>query len=125
MLNNPDENEDVRDYALILRHTQMEDDYRHIRLVLAGFTERGTAAAGRYLAEHWRDLYSDHVKGHLTDGCLGDFLIMIEGPSRPESVGKWKEDRDFKAITPHTLYAAGIKCDWADRIDDKPKRLRE
>jgi transcriptional regulator with XRE-family HTH domain len=106
---------DVQDYALIFRHTH-NDDPRQISFVLAGFTERGTAIAGRYLAKRWQELWRKYVADTVNGPSRGDFFIMIAGPSWPGSVDGWKEDPNFLAITPERLRGK-IDCEWARRFD--------
>jgi hypothetical protein len=114
-LENP---EDVRDYAIILRHTQPEQHgRRQVLFVVAGFTEIGTAAAGHYLARNWRELCEKHVHGRCHDPRLrGDFLIVIEGPSNAGKIGDWAEDKSLSAITPEKLQEHRIQCKWTERL---------
>jgi hypothetical protein len=117
MIDNPD-SADVRDYAVILRHTQQKPNHsRKVVFALGGFTERGTAVAGRYLAENWFELWSRHVEGEFDKGSLGDFLIVIEGPSLPDSVNDWWSEDISLNVTPQFLYEKGIRCEWSGRID--------
>lgn len=103
----------VQDYAIILRHTQEVGHRKQVLFVLAGFTELGTAVAGRYLAGHWRGLWKKYVHGQPHDG---DFLALIEGPSDPGQFGVWEENEGF-AITPQAVFDAGIHgCPWFDRV---------
>jgi len=109
--------EKVRDYAIILRHTRKHKDGRQVIFVLGGFTEYGTAAAGKYLAEHWPDLWRKHVKGRAHNGSLGDFMILIEGPSDIKDMRQWKQDPNFPAITPAVLLDPyHIDCEWSRRL---------
>jgi hypothetical protein len=84
----------VRDYAVILRHT-IKPDYANekgkVRFYLAGFTEVGTAAAGYFLASRWRELWNDFVVEGRGEGTQGDFLVVIEGESDPHmATGLWR-----------------------------------
>jgi DNA-binding winged helix-turn-helix (wHTH) protein len=106
----------VEDYAIILRHTNYVRTRKQVLFVLAGFTERGTAVAGRYLAFHWRRLSKRYVHDKDDDG---DFLIFIVGPSDPGLFRDWEEDEQF-AITPLDVYEADIKgCAWFDRVTSR------
>jgi hypothetical protein len=109
-------NQHVWDYAIILRHTELTlTGERRIFFVVAGFTERSTAAAGHHLATRWPDLYDTYVKPQELDReSRGDFLIVITGLSNPVNFGDWAEDRLFPAITPARL--EGIRCDWTERL---------
>jgi hypothetical protein len=119
MMENPD-SADVRDYAVILRHTQQKANRnRKVVFALGGFTERSTAIAGRYLAKNWFELWTRYVEGEACDGSLGDFLIVIEGPSSPESVHEWWSEDKSLSITPQLLYERGIRCEWSNRIEDQ------
>jgi hypothetical protein len=107
---------DVRDYALIVRHTKLlENRRRQILFYIAGFSEHGTALAGRYLVKHWQGLWKAHVKGRAKRGGLGDFLILIEGPSHHQKLSDWSEDKHLEAITPKSLFEKDVACLWADR----------
>lgn len=107
--------QDVQDYAIILRHTQNADP-RQVTFVVAGFTERGTAIGGRYLAKGWQKLWMKYVAGKVTKPSRGDFLIVIAGPSWPGTTAAWKEDPNFEAITPDRL-RKNIDCEWSRRFD--------
>jgi hypothetical protein len=112
-LENPEE---VRDYAIILRHTRRQGNYRQVLFLVAGFTERGTAAAGQYLAAHWHELWSKHVKGSTSRRGLGDFLVVIEGPSVTNDISKWGPDPNLLSITPYNLFEPyRIPCEWSKR----------
>jgi hypothetical protein len=116
----PTHGPEVRDYAMIFRHTQV-GLHRHVLFVVAGFTERSTEIGAQYLTNNWPMLWKRHVKGRAHHGPLGDFLVMIEGPSDPDRSDEWIEDRSLE-ITPERLQKAGIDCAWADRITDKRRR---
>ena len=45
---------------------------------------------------------------------LGDFLMIIEGPSDPQRLLEWSEAEEFR-VTPEKLKAIGIECEWARR----------
>jgi hypothetical protein len=114
---------DVRDYAMILRHTYLKSEgKRKVVFALGGFTERGTAAAGRYLAANWRDLWTRYVDGNFDGPSLGDFFILIEGPSLPDSVGEWWSDVKGFAVTPLALHAKAIDCEWSRRLKKKASK---
>jgi len=104
----------VNDYAIILRHTELEPR-RHLLFVVAGFTERGTAVAGLYLAKNWRNLWKRYVRGHAHKGSLGDFMIVIEGVSDPKSPNPWLEVSAYE-VTPEKLEKAGMTCLWSKRV---------
>lgn len=115
--------EDVQDYAMIFRHTY-NDRPRQVRFVLAGFTERATAIAGRYLANNWKALWEKYVCGNAQKASRGDFLTLIAGPSRPGSLEAWKEDPNLEAITPDRLRDK-IACEWSCRSEPSfPRRTR-
>lgn len=110
---------DVRDYAIVLRHTRDQaNGRRQVFFALCGYTERGTAAAGNYLATNWRRLYREHVAGRSRGSTRGDFLIAIEGPSDSEKISDWSTDPEFAPITPQLLATAPtrINCLWTDRM---------
>ena len=105
--------DNVWDYAIIFRHTQIKRGHRQVLFVLAGFTERGTAVAGEYLAAHWDTLCDRYVSGKPH---YGDFMTLIEGPSDPDKVSDWLEDTSF-TVTPQIVYDCGItECEWYDRV---------
>jgi hypothetical protein len=105
---------EVRDYAIILRHTRLNPQ-RQVLFVVAGFTERSTAVAARYLVDNWATLWKNHVRGFADTGTRGDFLIIIEGPSDPQLLREWSEVEGFR-VTPDKLKSKGISCEWASRI---------
>lgn len=107
----------VQDYAIILRHTRQVDSHRQIIFVVAGFTERGTAIAGQYLAKdkNWQALWRTYVNGRP----YGDFLIVIEGPSDPRRMEEWSEVKQYEVI-PERLLKRKISCEWAHRARKKP-----
>jgi hypothetical protein len=108
----------VKDYAIILRHTRTTGHHRQIFFVLAGFTERGTAAAGHYLATHWKQLHRRLVAGRHDKRSFGDFLLLIGGPSSsPERVAEWREDTRLPPVTgPRIRETIGdIDCEWVRR----------
>jgi hypothetical protein len=83
-LKNPDQ---CNDFAFILRRTEIIGDRRRrVYFVVAGFTERGTAAASRFLREQWSTLYE---AGAEKKPDRGDFFLIIYGPSNPNA--KWKK----------------------------------
>jgi len=92
---------EVQDYAMIFRHTRVKPQ-RQVLFVVAGFTERSTAIASHYLAEHWKQLWKTHVKNRTGGGSFGDFLIIIEGPSDLEKSYDWSEDETLQ-VTPEKL----------------------
>jgi hypothetical protein len=109
----------VNDYAIILRHTELDDNgHRLLKFVLAGFTERGTAAAGEYLAQNWRALWLKYVKGEHNRKGFGDFLLVIEGPSHwKDDIKGWSES--LPAIRPADLKRIAPKLDtpWVNRLN--------
>ena len=110
----PNKGPDVQDYAMIFRHTRM-GPVRQTLFIVAGFTERGTAIGGAYLAENWKNLWERFVRGRVHRDSLGDFLILIEGPSDTDRLSEWTEVPEFE-ITPEKLKAKCIKCEWAGRL---------
>ena len=115
---NDEEANSARDYALIMRHTEIEPDgRRHVKFVLAGFTERGTAAAGKYLAKNWRALWSRRVRDYDGHANLGDFAMLIEGPSHYKDIKQWREEKGIKMITPEYLAKSAHHLDsvWVKR----------
>jgi hypothetical protein len=103
-----------RDFAIILRRTLIRTDgQRQVRFVLAGFTEIGTAAAGKFLAEKWPDLWKKYVRKELKTDSRGDFLAIVEGPSDASAV--WSEDPYFPAITAPTVKRLGKGYEWTFR----------
>jgi hypothetical protein len=90
------------DFAMILRHTQLRSDStRLVRFVVAGFTEQGTEAAGRYLAKQWLALYRRFWNGSASNDRRGDFFIVIVGKSN--NTKDWAEDPGLNPITPGTI----------------------
>jgi hypothetical protein len=117
MRKNPDV--EVNDYAIILRHTEKKDG--RTLWVLAGFTERSTAISARYLIAHWSDLWGTHFRNAPAE-ALGDFLVVIEGPSNPdpEKLADWSE---VLAVNPQKLDQAyiPIPCVWQRRVAKNDK----
>ncbi len=83
------------------------------------------------MAEKWPKLWEDHVRGSAFSGSLGDFLILIEGPSDPDRLDEWSEVKEFE-WSPEKLKAIREKlkakgegvewsCEWADRDLEKSK----
>ena len=107
-LTHPEESDD---YALVLRRTYRlgEQGPRQVHLVLAGFTERGTAVAAKYLAAKWDRLWEDYVKGkHASkDAGYGDFLLVIAGKSDIDQALNWQ--RVFKIEYQDVI---DKNCDW-------------
>jgi hypothetical protein len=103
---------EVNDYAIIFRHTEKKGG--RILWVLAGYTERSTAIAARYLIDHWSNLWGRHFRDAPAD-ALGDFLVVIDGPSNPdpERLADWSE---VLAINPQILAQAEIPCVWQRRL---------
>jgi len=105
----------VQDYAIILRYTRFIGGHKQILFVLAGFTERGTAIAGRYVALYWHRLWKTYVQNHPHNG---DFVVLIEGPSDTSQARWWREDRNF-TITPQVIHDLGITGEgWFERVDE-------
>lgn len=90
--------ESSRDYGVIVRHASDTGSGSGacVYFWIGGFTDRGTAAAGRYLAEHWEDLNKRFVERRDAANPYGDFLIVIEGAS---------QDKDRKKNAAWTLVA--------------------
>jgi hypothetical protein len=110
----------VRDYAILLRHTET-DGKRRVKFVVAGFTERGTAAAGKYLAKNWRNLWREYVKGRHAADSFGDFVLVIEGPSYWQDIREWDLD-PYLTITPEKLLKATphlVDTVWVQRMQRK------
>jgi len=83
-----------------LRHCHKNSEgSRLVTFVLAGFTERGTAAAGAYLAQNWKSLVIHHKLGTSLD----NFLLVIEGPSDWSNIKEWAPDPKLHPITPSRL----------------------
>jgi hypothetical protein len=82
------------DYGLIARHTATVDGRKQTRFVLAGFTEDGTLAAGRYLVNRWERLLElSREKLRLRGdhhGQAADFIAVVAGDSR--STTTWTDD---------------------------------
>ena len=109
----------TRDYAIILRHTEKNrQGRRQMKFVLAGFTERGTAAAGEYLARNWKQLWQAYVKNDYKKDGLGDFMLVIEGPSQWKDIKEWSSDPYLGAITPERLAVSApyLNTPWVARI---------
>jgi hypothetical protein len=98
--------EPSKDYAIVLRHRESQGRNSQTRFVLAGFTEDGTAAAGRYFAAHWVRLWERYVKGKADGG--GNFLVVISGESHSKDT--WTQNP--VTITKEDL--RGVKCPWTD-----------
>ena len=87
-----DGKKDLKDYAVIIRHTATVPDpagispRKQVRFVLAGFTEDSTVAAGRYLANRWEMLHDRYVS--IEGG--GDFVAVIPGKAQSEHT--WPSD---------------------------------
>jgi hypothetical protein len=85
----------VWDYSIILRHTEtnLRNERVRVKLLVAGFSERGTAAGGIYLGRYWPRLWRQYVRGRATDpeAGFGDFAIFIEGSSSPDDFDDWTE----------------------------------
>jgi hypothetical protein len=105
----------VKDYALILRHTKQTNGHRQVILILAGFTEIGTAAAGHYLHKNWTSLYEMYVRGNTKGGSLGDFALVVCGLSDENAFGDWKPDPNLPAITPPDIKHHQIDAPWGKR----------
>jgi hypothetical protein len=75
------------DYGLIVRYTAPATvgRRRQTRFVLAGFTEDGTLAAGRYLVDRWERLLNlSKERGRARAGDKtgsGDFVAVVAGPA--------------------------------------------
>jgi hypothetical protein len=106
---------DVRDYAMILRHTHNGTDgpSGQVHFVLAGFTERSTARAAEFLVHNWHRLWRRYVKTART-GSLGDFLIVIEGPSWGDTT-QWREVPHLD-VTPGKLRDVAATSVWGQRM---------
>jgi DNA-binding winged helix-turn-helix (wHTH) protein len=114
--------DDVSDYAIILRHTEVNPCGRQVHLLLGGFTKRGTAIAAQYLAKNWLKLWKAHVR---EAPYYGDFLTLIEGPSNPDKTDQWSEDASF-LVTPKIVHDCDIsKNEWYDRVENWPKEGQE
>jgi hypothetical protein len=91
----------VSDYAWILRWTIPASKPPHVDricLFLSGFTESGTAAAGWFVANKWKELLE---RFQLTEGIekrCGDFLILIKGESDAHGIedGSWRIVEEVK-----------------------------
>lgn len=113
-----DKPQEVNDYAFILRYEPKPAPGADtcVYFWLAGFTDRATAAAGRYLAEQWEDLYDRFVRSKSTGSSTdetGNFFIVIEGKSSNADLardGPWTEVVGFE-VTPAKL--AQHHLQWA------------
>ena len=110
--------------ANLRRHTEATEQGRRISFVIGGFTERGTAAGGLYLASKFPQIYRSVRAGYKSrqnyKDSRGDFLLVIYGPSRPDKFREWKPA--FSPITPMLLHDAEIGCEWQERIKSRPSR---
>jgi hypothetical protein len=116
-MRNKEEGSQVNDYAIILRHTEAKPSgARQVWFALAGFSERGTAIAGFYLADRWDELWRKYLHEEPAES-LGDFLVVIAGPSKPDP--EWKVDdwSEVLAVTPRKVAAAEIPCVWKTRME--------
>lgn len=105
---------DVDDYALIFRNTR-PGIQRQVLFVVAGFTERSTSLAGQYLSANWTRLWARHVRQSPYTGTLGDFLLVIRGPSDIDRISEWSEVPEFE-ITPNVLRQLNVDCEWSSRL---------
>lgn len=80
-------NADVKDYAVIVRHTATLGRSKQVRFALAGFTEDATVAAGRYFATWWDTTLYDLFQ---RSSPSGDFVAIITGLSKSPSV--WSDE---------------------------------
>ncbi len=122
MVDDPNGHNPSHDYAIILRRTATTSAGRQVRFLLAGFTERGTAVAAKYLARNWKELHRRFFPhGQKDRRSLGDFMLVIHGDSRAESFGRWTAAK-FPAITPQLVYELGKRnrdvanSAWAQRF---------
>jgi hypothetical protein len=110
-----DSDEEVQDYAVIFRYTEK---CGQVQFLIGGFTERSTAIAAAYLADEWARLWSAHFDNPRS---LGDFLVVISGPSNSHVntlTDGWSE---VLAVNPQMLFDKRIKCEWQARIGPLPK----
>jgi hypothetical protein len=92
----------TNDYAIISRHTlTKQDSPRFVRFVVAGFTEHGTEAAGKYLGRHWRSLHQKFWSNPELSGRRGDFFLVIQG--RSTDTDNWVEAPGINPITPQLM----------------------
>jgi len=90
-------NEPTMDFAIILRHTVRQHSTKLVRFVVAGFTEQGTEAAGKYLSKEWRNLHRTFWAERSSDR-RGDFFVVIVGKSNETDC--WTQDPAIIPITP-------------------------
>lgn len=88
------------DYSIILRHVREENGQKSIEFVLAGFTEDGTAAAGQFLAQNWRDLNQNYVQPYPDEP--GQFFLLFIVPGE-RGKREWRESEQIDTITPDRL----------------------
>jgi len=94
--------EPTMDFGIILRHTiTRQDSTKLMRFVVAGFTEQGTEAAGKYLAREWRHLHQRFWSQPEKTGRRGDFLIVVVG--RSNDTNSWAEEPGINPITPQLM----------------------
>jgi hypothetical protein len=109
------------DTAIILRHTKQlttgTGSSRLIQFVVAGFTEHGTEAAGKYLGANWRDLHDRFWRTRLR-GREGDFFLVITG--KLNSTDKWSEDHRF-TLTPQKMEEMHVNLTPGDSRDSANK----
>jgi len=82
---------DLRDYAVIMRHTETVGRSKQVRFILAGFTEDATVAASRYFASRW-DTTLWKLSKTSPAAPAGDFVAIITGLSTSSAV--WTEEPD-------------------------------
>lgn len=100
------------DYGIILRRTYIvpKTKKRKVFLVVAGFTEIGTAIAADYLANKWEYLEADFVgKNKSKKNNYGDFLIVITGKSNLEQAHTW--ERSIQLTPPQ------VNEEWRQHAD--------
>jgi hypothetical protein len=85
----------LKDYAVIIRHTASIGNRKQIRFILAGFTEDSTTEAARYLVFKWNTtlwrIYSEK-KSEPT----GDFVVVISGITGASS--SWSKEPDIEIL---------------------------
>jgi len=123
-----------QDYAIILRYTtQTGKGATQVRFLLAGFTERGTAAAAKYLVHNWDDLHKEyfpHGRPEEFEESRGDFLLVIHGHSSADFPTEWTP-KHFPVVTPQSIFKLRQQdpdvaaCSWAKRFVRTPPGTRK
>jgi len=109
-----DSDEEVQDYAIIFRYTEK---FGQTQFLIGGFTERSTAIAATYLANEWERLSNLHFSEPKS---LGDFLVVIAGPSNSHVDSLLDGWSEVLAVNPQILFEKSIECEWQARLGPAP-----